>query len=102
MSLDSGKSTQTVLSKTIEASDNNLSKEYSDNLFKESLDNNLSKSNVEENKGQATFVIEVNRDMKEIVEQPTSTITTTEQKRGGFTCCVPLCYNNFKVNKFES
>ena len=37
--------------------------------------------------------------MKEVVEQPTSTITTTEQKRGGFTCCVPLCYNNSKVNK---
>ena len=37
--------------------------------------------------------------MKEVVEQPTSAITTTEQKRGGFTCCVPLCYNNSKVNK---
>ena len=48
--------------------------------------NNLSQSNVEESKGQATFVIEVNHDLKEDVEQPTSTITTTKQKRGGFTC----------------
>ena len=35
----------------------------------------------------------------EVVKQPASTITTTEQKRGGFTCCIPLCYNNSKVNK---
>ena len=68
-------------------------------LFKESLDNNLSPLNIEEIKGQATFVIEVNPDTKEVVEQPTSTITTTEQKRGGFTCCAPLGYNNSKVNK---
>ena len=40
MSLDSEKSTQTVLLKTKEAAGNNLSKENSDNLFKESLDNN--------------------------------------------------------------
>lgn len=46
MSLDSEKSTQTVLLKTKEASDNNLSKENSDNLFKETLNNNLSQSNV--------------------------------------------------------
>ena len=37
--------------------------------------------------------------MKEVVEQPKLNITTTEQKGGGFTCCVPLCYNNYKVNK---
>ena len=54
---------------------------------------------LKKNKGQATFVIEVNRDMKEVVEQPKLNITTTEQKGGGFTCCVPLCYNNCKVNK---
>ena len=41
----------------------------------------------------------MNRDVKEVAEQPTSTKTTTEQKRGGFTCCVTLCYNNSKVNK---
>ena len=35
----------------------------------------------------------------EVVKQPASTITTTEQKRGGFTCCIPLRYNNSKVNK---
>ena len=99
LSLDSEKSTQTVLQKSKEASDKNLSIENSGNIFKESLENNLSQSNVEENKGQATFVIEVNRDMKEVLEQPTSTITTTEQKRGGFTCFVLFCYNNSKVNK---
>ena len=66
LSLDSEKSTQTVLRKSKEASDKNLSIENSGNIFKESLDNNLSQSNVEENKGQATFVIEVNRDMKEV------------------------------------
>ena len=99
MSLDSEKSTKTVLLKSKEASEKKLSTENSSNIFKESLDNNLSQSNVEENKGHATFVIEVNRDMKEILEQPTSTITTTEQKRGGFTCCVLFCYNNSKVNK---
>ena len=43
--------------------------------------------------------INVNRDMKEVAEQPTSTITTTGQKKGGFTCCVPLCLNNSQDNK---
>ena len=55
--------------------------------------------NIEEIKGQINFVTEVNHDTKEVVEQPTSTITTTEQKRGGFTCYVPLCYNNSKDKK---
>ena len=75
MSLDSEESTKTVLLKTKEASDN-LSKENWDNLFKESLDNNLSQLNVEENKRQATFVTEVNRDVKEVLQQPTLTIWT--------------------------
>ena len=80
MSVDSEKSTQTVLLKTKEASDN-LSKENWYNLFteiiyKNSLDNNLSQSNVEENKGQTTFVTEVNRDVKEVVQQATLTIWT--------------------------
>ena len=60
---------------------------------------NLPQPNVEENKGQTIFVIEVDRDMKEVVEQPPSTITRTEQKRDGFTCCVSLCYNYSKVNE---
>ena len=75
MSLDSEESTKTVLLKTKEASDN-LSKENWDNLFKESLDNNLSQLNVEENKRQATFVTEMNRDVKEVLQQPTLTIWT--------------------------
>ena len=75
MSLDSEESTKTALLKTKEASDN-LSKENWDNLFKESLDNNLSQLNVEENKRQATFVTEVNRDVKEVLQQPTLTIWT--------------------------
>ena len=48
-------------------------------------------------KDRELLLFDVNLDIKEVVEQPTSTIT--EQKRGGFTCCVPLCYNNSKVNK---
>ena len=43
-------------------------------------------------KDRELLLFDVNLDIKEVVEQPTSTIT--EQKRGGFTCCVPLCYNN--------
>ena len=86
----------------IKTKEANLSKENSNNSLKESLDNNLSQSNVEENKGQATFVIEVNCDMKEVAEQPTSTIMTTEQKRGGFKCFLPLCYHNSKVKKVLS
>ena len=73
--------------------------ENSGNIFTESLENNITQSNVEENKGQVAFVIEVNHDMKEVLEQPTSTITTTKQKRGGFMCCILFCYNNSKVNK---
>ena len=86
----------------IKTKEANLSKENSNNSFKESLDYNLSQLNVEENKGQATFAIEVNRDMKEVAEQPTSTILTTEQKRGGFKCFLPLCYHNSKVKKVLS
>ena len=62
--------------------------ENSGNIFTESLENNITQSNVEENKGQVAFVIEVNHDMKEVLEQPTSTITTTKQKRGGFMCYI--------------
>ena len=41
--------------------------ENSGNIFTESLENNITQSNVEENKGQVAFVIEVNRDMKEVL-----------------------------------
>ena len=68
MSVDSEKSTQTVLE--------NWYNLFTEIIYKNSLDNNLSQSNVEENKGQITFVTEVNRDVKEVVQQATLTIWT--------------------------
>ena len=68
MSVDSEKSTQTVLE--------NWYNLFTEIIYKNSLDNNLSQSNVEENKGQITFVTEMNRDVKEVVQQATLTIWT--------------------------